>query len=103
LQEATSITYKTNVGTVNNEVIPVSPAEQIDRTVIILSGLNDHGRLGAFKQANPACFVLMPQHHPNEYSVDANNLEIFIAEITNDPVGWESLRTYLVGRYQNLY
>jgi len=101
LQQATSLTYRTNVGTVNNEVISISPAKEMDRIVVVLSGLNDHGRLDAIKQANSVCFVLMPQHHPNSYYVDANNLEKFITAIADDPRGWDSLKRHLARRYQN--
>ncbi|OGR68273.1 MAG: hypothetical protein A2081_06175 [Elusimicrobia bacterium GWC2_61_19] len=94
LRNAELVTYKEHVNTkIKERVIPLHRTKEFNQIVVVISGINGHGKIDSLK-SNHTCFVLMPHHHPNNPIHDEE-----LKEIINDNSGWIELGKHLAKHY----
>lgn len=94
LQSAESISYRKNVNVNMREPQASIVADKnVAQAVIVISGENAHGRMGAL-QGQHTCFILMPHYHPNHPEAAKD-----IQEIIQDSTGWSALEKYMAAHY----
>jgi len=93
LRNATEVTFKTDVGRTAGEKVKVTVDPDLQRAIVLLTGINDHGRLPGFV-VQPNCFVLSSNVHPNGPEITESNRAQFLDKIHSDVTNQETWRKF---------